>query len=428
MGLKRGSRVLFLNDVGGGEVVSVRSGGVVLVRTDEGFELPVLAEELIEDGTGESSMAYGFRSEEEPEGRYDVGDVWDEVYDRADVESLKRSAQSVSGVHGGGKAYGLGVESEPSVLGGPADRGFEGTTGRVYGGRGGDVGDQLLGRSEALRKEGGEHRSLYLGFEPADGLDVLGGDFYVWMINERQVDAFVTVAGESLQGVQTLWYGHVESDSMLCVGRVSGASIPELFVRQRCVVQAIFFSSSMHRPEAPQVSDVEVRHSRFLRPGAFQETRFSERPMLLIGVYDEAYERLVESLAADELEEELLNRKGVESSVPAGPEMGGGPVYEEVVLDLHIEQLVDGRVSMDAGAILAYQLRRFELGLEQALASKGVKRFVAIHGVGQGRLRAEVARCLREKYPGLEFQDASFKEYGYGATVIFVEPLSLRKH
>jgi dsDNA-specific endonuclease/ATPase MutS2 len=43
---------------------------------------------------------------------------------------------------------------------------------------------------------------------------------------------------------------------------------------------------------------------------------------------------------------------------------------------------------------------------------------VFIHGVGNGTLKLEIRRELEKKDKILTFQDASFKEYGYGATMV----------
>ncbi|MFP4019887.1 MAG: Smr/MutS family protein [Bacteroidales bacterium] len=45
---------------------------------------------------------------------------------------------------------------------------------------------------------------------------------------------------------------------------------------------------------------------------------------------------------------------------------------------------------------------------------------VFIHGVGNGRLRYELRKSLDKDYPDLDYQDASFQEYGYGATLVFL--------
>ena len=48
------------------------------------------------------------------------------------------------------------------------------------------------------------------------------------------------------------------------------------------------------------------------------------------------------------------------------------------------------------------------------------QRIVFIHGKGDGVLRKAILTELKTKYPACKWQDASFKEYGYGATMVTV--------
>ena len=49
-----------------------------------------------------------------------------------------------------------------------------------------------------------------------------------------------------------------------------------------------------------------------------------------------------------------------------------------------------------------------------------VKRIVFIHGLEQGVLKQELAKEIKAKFPKFYFQGASFKEYGYGATMVML--------
>lgn len=90
---------------------------------------------------------------------------------------------------------------------------------------------------------------------------------------------------------------------------------------------------------------------------------------------------------------------------------------EEV--DLHIESLSDDHRNMSNGEILELQLSRFRTALESARIHKA-GRIVFIHGVGNGKLKHELRRILDSEYKALRYQDASFKEYGYGATMVLL--------
>lgn len=102
-------------------------------------------------------------------------------------------------------------------------------------------------------------------------------------------------------------------------------------------------------------------------------------------------------------------KKLVKEKLPSGP--------EEV--DLHIQNLVDDYGQMDNAEMLEIQLSRFRTSLESAIIHK-TRRIVFIHGVGNGKLKYELRKILDTEYKKVRYQDASFKEYGYGATMVLI--------
>jgi dsDNA-specific endonuclease/ATPase MutS2 len=48
------------------------------------------------------------------------------------------------------------------------------------------------------------------------------------------------------------------------------------------------------------------------------------------------------------------------------------------------------------------------------------QKIVFIHGKGEGVLRHAITDELRRKFPHCAVQDASFREYGYGATQVTI--------
>lgn len=90
----------------------------------------------------------------------------------------------------------------------------------------------------------------------------------------------------------------------------------------------------------------------------------------------------------------------------------------EKEVDLHIEELIENTNGLSNFEMLTIQLERFEKELDEAL-EKNMKKIIFIHGVGNGRLRQEIASVLK-KTKGVSFQDASYKEYGYGATQVTI--------
>lgn len=95
------------------------------------------------------------------------------------------------------------------------------------------------------------------------------------------------------------------------------------------------------------------------------------------------------------------------------------PEKEIEEVDLHIEEIVDDHSSLNNSEILEIQMNRFKIALEGAVRNNA-RRIVFIHGVGNGTLRYEIRKYIDNKYPKLRYQDASYKEYGYGATMVMI--------
>jgi hypothetical protein len=88
-------------------------------------------------------------------------------------------------------------------------------------------------------------------------------------------------------------------------------------------------------------------------------------------------------------------------------------------IDLHIDSLLDTTTGMDSSAILNHQLEAFRKVMDENRNKKGVK-IVFIHGKGDGVLRSAIVKELQAKYKTCRYQDASFREYGFGATMVII--------
>jgi hypothetical protein len=89
-------------------------------------------------------------------------------------------------------------------------------------------------------------------------------------------------------------------------------------------------------------------------------------------------------------------------------------------IDLHIEQLVDFNPKhMSNAEILSIQITHFERMMQHAILNHQ-RKIIFIHGVGEGVLKTEIRRLLREVYPETRYHDASYRKYGYGATEVII--------
>ncbi|MFM1932327.1 MAG: hypothetical protein RL226_1630, partial [Bacteroidota bacterium] len=93
---------------------------------------------------------------------------------------------------------------------------------------------------------------------------------------------------------------------------------------------------------------------------------------------------------------------------------------EVLEVDLHIHELVDTEAGMDPIHKLELQLDHFARMMRFA-ENERINRVVLIHGVGQGVLRTELRKQLEMYYPNAVYYDASYAEYGYGATEVILK-------
>jgi dsDNA-specific endonuclease/ATPase MutS2 len=93
------------------------------------------------------------------------------------------------------------------------------------------------------------------------------------------------------------------------------------------------------------------------------------------------------------------------------------PASDTMEIDLHMDDQDLQKSQFSLSGILTLQMSRFHSALDEAI-SKKCRKLVIIHGVGQGTLKMQIRKELQEKYPEFLFQDASFREYGFGATMV----------
>ena len=90
-----------------------------------------------------------------------------------------------------------------------------------------------------------------------------------------------------------------------------------------------------------------------------------------------------------------------------------------VEVDLHAHELLDTTAGLTPGEIKEYQLGVFRKTMDEHLKEKG-RRIVFIHGKGEGVLRNALITELKHKYKSCTWQDASFQQYGFGATMVII--------
>ena len=90
------------------------------------------------------------------------------------------------------------------------------------------------------------------------------------------------------------------------------------------------------------------------------------------------------------------------------------------VIDLHIEKIVDQHSHLTNAEIIQIQLDEFEKWFELAQFNH-LPSMIIIHGVGKGKLKAEIHELLKVKKGVKSFVNQYSEFYGYGATEVFFQ-------
>jgi hypothetical protein len=182
--------------------------------------------------------------------------------------------------------------------------------------------------------------------------------------------------------------------------------------------QAIFFQKGFFHPVRPMESNLKLNPVRLFKRTAFSDNDYFNEPAFLVELKkEERFEEQVSKLKEEDIRRSI-REKDQSQKVPAVPTQNKREDTEEV--DLHIEELVDNPTELSNREMLEIQMARFQTVLEGAMRDSFTKKVVFIHGVGNGRLKYELRKSLDRNYPKLHYQDASFREYGYGATLVFL--------
>ena len=161
--------------------------------------------------------------------------------------------------------------------------------------------------------------------------------------------------------------------------------------------------------------DVAVRINPvdFYKLHRFEENDFFEAKAMLVNLIENDYPPIKYLIDDKQLQEAMHDKRPQPTKRQFAP-----PRKSQIIeVDLHIHELIDNFANLDNADMLRIQLDKFHSVMKENINKKGQK-IVFIHGKGEGVLRKEITELLRKQYKNASFQDASFQQYGFGATQV----------
>jgi len=355
--MKVGDKVRFLNEKGGGTITAFRGKNIVMVEDADGFEIPMA-----------------------------VNDV---IVVEADNYRTKTAAEKAASA-----AARAAAAPTPKPEPKPAPRPVAAA--------------ELAGRDKL---------NLILAFVPVSPKELSTTPFEAYLVNDSNYALYYNYIHIQNNACHLVSHGLLEPNSKFFLEEFYKSELNE---REHMAVQAIAFKEGRSFALKPAVSaEIRIDPVKFFKVHTFQYCDFFNIPALLYPIVENDEPVVRTFVQADELRQALLGRHTPEER-PQPVDTHIKKYTDGVVeVDLHAEALLDNMQGLQPADILRYQLDKFKEVMEKYKNRRG-QRIVFIHGKGEGVLRKALLQELRRSYPHCRHQDASFQEYGFGATLVII--------
>lgn len=260
-------------------------------------------------------------------------------------------------------------------------------------------------------EENGNNINVHLAFVPQGRPG--NSDMDIYLINDSNYNILYSAINRNeLNETYSNTVGMIEANTKEQIETIALRSVSEI---PEYTFHLSFYKQGNFKIVEPVQKVISINPVRFYKEKAYAENDFFHEDSILIPIVAEIQTKSLKNISAKEIEKAMQEKEQPKES----PKATSRKVSEQEILevDLHIHELLDDFRGLSNGEILEIQMKHFNTKLTECLKS-GPKKLVFIHGVGNGTLKTEVRRELDRKKKTLEFHDASFQEYGYGATMV----------
>lgn len=263
---------------------------------------------------------------------------------------------------------------------------------------------------------GGDILNLYLAYLPENIKDLVKGNYEAYLVNDSNYFLFVNYMSRENNSWKSIFHGLIEPNTKLFVHGFTKEDLNDL---EHLCLQCLAFKKDKHYGLKNSYSvELKLDTVKFYKMHCFKENDFFDEEAIVCPVIRNDAPAKEIRVSGHELKEAMMQKTLEERRrpQPAQKKQTKQAVEE---LDLHAHELLETTAGMSNADILEYQLSKFREMMEKFKGKKGQK-IVFIHGKGDGILRNAIYKELKLKYPDCSFQDASFLEYGFGATMVVI--------
>jgi hypothetical protein len=253
---------------------------------------------------------------------------------------------------------------------------------------------------------------FYFCLVPGNPKNPVSGEIELFLLNDSNFTLLYRYFQVKSEKIETVKSGLLQSNSRIIVERLTESDFSDL---PEFGFQILYFRNSENEINEPVTKKFKINPVKFYKESSFTPNSYFQRNAMILQI-----SKNILTTEIDKLTEEDFRTVVKEKEKAAAPvKTERKQTQDEIVVDLHISELLDKWDGLSNRELLEIQMEKVETEMKAAIQSMA-KRIVFIHGVGQGVLKQEVANLLQRKFKKYYFQDASFKEYGYGATMVIL--------
>ncbi|MCH5233809.1 MAG: DUF2027 domain-containing protein [Muribaculaceae bacterium] len=280
----------------------------------------------------------------------------------------------------------------------------------------------------------GDVPNIVLAFEPDNVKRLSTTRFTGVLVNDSNYYLDFTFLKRSTEdrGWELVFTGTVNPNELMDLVVLTHEDLPDY---GRVALQAIVYKKDKVFSMIPPLSVTrKIDLTKFHKLHCFRESKYFddqvlEFPLVSAGesvtqleVDADKLEAGLKSVPDKDLAKELSKKYKTESGLAHKNVSAQTSPFKKLPLieiDLHIGELTDTLTGMEPKDMLEMQLGEVRKTMNAHSKRIGQK-IVFIHGKGEGVLRKAVLDLLKKEFPKAELQDASFREYGFGATLVTV--------
>lgn len=260
--------------------------------------------------------------------------------------------------------------------------------------------------------KGKDRPDFYFCLVPEKIQNPVEGGIGLFLVNDSNYTVLYRYAHFSGNRYTTRKHGEIKSNSRVKLEELGPGELNNL---PEFAFQLLFFMPGEDEWQQPVLKRFRVNPVKFYKESSFQSNSLFDKNAMIFQITGSIFEPEIDKLTEADFKKVVMQKASFGEPVKIRRQR----TPELVEIDLHISELVEKPEVLTRKEILDIQLEKVESEMKQAIR-QGVRRIVFIHGVGQGVLKQEVINLLKKKFKKYDYQDASFREYGYGATMVML--------